>query len=161
MSEIRRARVGIEKIWAYPGRAYLDLQDLARARGEEITHPTEFLHMDRRVVNPCWEDPITMAVNAAKPMLSDEDLAAIELSGGRHRVGAGPSQALTTFVQRFLGDQRKLPQLRDQARLLRRDGLGDDGGPAGSPRAWPRRRQGAGDRRRPIAHELSASATST
>jgi 3-hydroxy-3-methylglutaryl CoA synthase len=103
MSEIRRARVGIEKIWAYPGRAYLDLQDLARARGEEITHPTEFLHMDRRVVNPCWEDPITMAVNAAKPMLSQNDLASIELLIAGTESGPDQAKPMTTFIQRFLG----------------------------------------------------------
>lgn len=103
MSEIRRARVGIEKIWAYPGQAYLDLQDLARARGESETHPTEFLHMDKRVVNPCWEDPITMAVNAAKPMLSEDDLASIELLIAGTESGPDQAKPMTTFVQRLLG----------------------------------------------------------
>ncbi|MBW2735116.1 MAG: hydroxymethylglutaryl-CoA synthase family protein, partial [Deltaproteobacteria bacterium] len=103
MTEIRRARVGIEKIQAYSGQAYLDLQELARVRGEDPTHPTEFLHMDKRVVNPCWEDPVTMAVNAAKPMLTKEDLASVELLIFGTESGPDQAKPISTFVQRFLG----------------------------------------------------------
>lgn len=102
-AEVRRARVGIEKIWAYTGQSMLDLQDLAVVRGEEPTHPTEFLMMSKRVVNPCWEDPVTMAVNAAMPMLTDEDRASIELLIVGTESGPDQAKPLSTFVQRFAG----------------------------------------------------------
>ena len=103
MTTYRRPPVGIEKIWAYPGRAFLDLSKLAVARGEDPKHPPEFLMMNRRVVNPCWEDPTTMAVNAAKPMLSEADLASVELLIVGTESGPDQAKPLSTFVQRFLG----------------------------------------------------------
>jgi len=102
-NQVKRASVGIEKIWAYPGQAALDLRELARARGEQPDHPTKLLMMDRRVVNPCWEDPTTMAVNASKPMLSPEDLASIELIVVGTESGPDQAKPLSTFVQRHLG----------------------------------------------------------
>lgn len=102
MSDVRRARVGIEKIWAYTGQAALDLQELAKVRGESAEHPTEFLMMDKRLVNPCWEDPTTMAVNAAEPMLSEEDRKSIELLIVGTESGPDQAKPLSTFVQHFL-----------------------------------------------------------
>ncbi|PID38104.1 MAG: hypothetical protein CSB49_07330 [Proteobacteria bacterium] len=103
MASQGRRPVGIEKIWAYSGQTALDMRDLARARGEEPNHPTDFLLMDKRTVNPCWEDPTTMAVNAARPMLSEEDLASIELLLVGTESGPDQAKPLSTFVQHFLG----------------------------------------------------------
>ena len=103
MSSQGRRTVGIEKIWAYSGQTVLDLQDLARARDEDPKHPTDFLLMSKRTVNPCWEDPTTMAVNAAKPMLTPEDLASIELVIVGTESGPDQAKPLSTFVQHFLG----------------------------------------------------------
>jgi hydroxymethylglutaryl-CoA synthase len=98
-----RRRVGIEKIRAYPCSAALDFRELARARGEDPDHPTKLLMMDERAVNPAWEDPVTMAVNAAMPMLSEEDKQAIELVVVGTESSPDQSKPISTFVQRFLG----------------------------------------------------------
>ncbi|MBW2455397.1 MAG: hydroxymethylglutaryl-CoA synthase family protein [Deltaproteobacteria bacterium] len=97
-----RQRVGIEKIWVYPCSAKLDFRKLADARNEDPDHPTKLLMMDHRGVNPCWEDPLTMAVNAAKPMLSDEDRENIELLIFGTESSPDQGKPLSTFAHRFL-----------------------------------------------------------
>ncbi len=97
-----RPAVGIEKIGAYPCALTLDLSDLAVARGETADYPQTTLLAERRSLNPCWEDATTMAVNAAKPMLTDEDRASI----GLFIVGTESSpdfgKPITTFAWRYL-----------------------------------------------------------
>ncbi|MBI4700509.1 MAG: hydroxymethylglutaryl-CoA synthase family protein [Deltaproteobacteria bacterium] len=100
-----RQRVGIEKIRAYPCSCGLDLRELARVRGEDPDHPTKLLMMDWRGVNPAWEDPVTMAVNAAKPMLTEQDLASIELLIVGTESSADQGKPISTFVHSHLGIQ--------------------------------------------------------
>ncbi len=95
--------VGIEKIWAYPCSLSLDMADLARARGEEPNYPADTLLVYRRALNPVWEDPVTMAVNAAKPMLSEQDLEDIQLLIVGTESSPDFGKPITTFVHRFLG----------------------------------------------------------
>ncbi|MBW2528596.1 MAG: hydroxymethylglutaryl-CoA synthase family protein [Deltaproteobacteria bacterium] len=100
-----RRRVGIEKIWAYPCQLALNLSDLAEARGIERDYPPKDLLVQERAVNPCWEDAATMAVNAAKPMLTEEDLARIELLIVGTESSPDAGKPISTFVYRFLGIQ--------------------------------------------------------
>lgn len=95
-------RVGIEKIWAYPTTMCLDLDELAAARGREPGYGSQTLQVDRRALNPCWEDPLTMAVNAAEPMLSDEDRQAIELLIIGTESSWDQGKPLSTWAHRFL-----------------------------------------------------------
>ena len=97
-----RRRVGIEKLRGYPCSAALDYRHLAEVRGEDPDHPTKLLFMDERAVSPCWEDPVTMAVNAAKPMLTKEDLDSIELLIFGTESSPDQGKPLSTFVHRFL-----------------------------------------------------------
>lgn len=97
-----RERVGIEKIRAYPCSAALNYRTLAEARGEDPDHPTKLLMMDERAVNPAWEDPVTMAVNAAKPMLTQEDLDSIELLVVGTESSWDQGKPISTFIHRFL-----------------------------------------------------------
>lgn len=99
------SRVGIEKIRAYPCSMTLDLSDLAEARGQDRDYPPKTLLTRQRSVNPCWEDPVTMAVNAAKPMLTPEDLASIELLIVGTESSADWGKPISTFVHRHLGIQ--------------------------------------------------------
>lgn len=96
-------RVGIEKIWVYPCSMFLDLSELAAARGLSPSYPMENLMMRARGVNPCWEDPVTMAVNAAKPMLTQEDRDSIELLIVGTESSPDQGKPISTFVHRFLG----------------------------------------------------------
>jgi len=71
--EADRRPVGIEKINIYGGPLCLHMEELARARGRD---PKKVVHdylIDTRALFPPWEDAVTLAVNAAEPMLSLQD----------------------------------------------------------------------------------------
>nr|AGH69802.1 hydroxymethylglutaryl-coenzyme A synthase [Nostoc sp. 'Peltigera membranacea cyanobiont'] len=93
--------VGIEKINLYAGRFYLDLADLAKARGQDPQYIATNLMCEQRSVYPVWEDAVTLAVNAAKRLLSPEDLEDIELLivGTESAVDMG--KPISTWVHRF------------------------------------------------------------
>jgi 3-hydroxy-3-methylglutaryl CoA synthase len=96
-------RVGIEKIHAYPCTLALDMVALAEARGVSPGHPVDELWVDSRSLNPVWEDPVTMAVNAARGLLVGEDPEQIELIvvGSESSVDFG--KPMSTWVQRMAG----------------------------------------------------------
>jgi len=96
-------RVGIEKICAYPGTLSLDLEDLARARDHDPADIRDNLLLRSRSLNPLWEDPVTMAVNAADPMLTDEDRASIELLVVATESSVDQGKPISTYAQRQLG----------------------------------------------------------
>lgn len=96
-------RVGIEKIFAYPCTLTLDMVELAKARGVSPDHPLEDLWVESRSLNPVWEDPVTMAVNAALGLLEGEDAEQIEMIvvGTESSVDFG--KPISSWVQRFSG----------------------------------------------------------
>lgn len=96
-------RVGIEKIRVYPTALKLDLGELARARQFDADYVHNELMVYERGVNPVWEDPVTMAVNAAKPMLSQEDLDSIGLLIVGTESGLDLEKSLSSWVHGFLG----------------------------------------------------------
>ena len=104
MSSVRApARVGIEKIRAYPSSAALSFRDLARARGDDPEYAPRELLVESRAINPPWEDPITQAVNAAKAMLTPEDIADIELLVFGSESSIDQAKPMTTWVHKYLG----------------------------------------------------------
>ena len=72
-------RVGIERARVYPCSLSLSMADLCAARGHDPADIRDVMMIDERSVNPPFEDPVTMAVNAARPMLTAADLRDIEL----------------------------------------------------------------------------------
>ena len=97
--------VGIEKIGVYTGTQSLAMEDLALARDHDPADIRENLLVRSRTVNPLWEDPVTMAVNAALPMLTDEDRASIELIIVATESSVDQGKAMSTYAQHFLGIQ--------------------------------------------------------
>jgi hydroxymethylglutaryl-CoA synthase len=97
-----RPRVGIEKIDAYPGALALDLEDLARARDHDPADLRDNLLVRRRSLNPIWEDPVTMAVNAARGMLGDDDRQRVELLIVATESSVDQGKAIATWAHRFL-----------------------------------------------------------
>lgn len=95
--------LGIENMRIYGTAASLDLAVLATARGFDI----ERLHNDLRVVergvNPSWEDPVTMAVNVAKPLLSGIDPDKIGLLIIATETGLDYEKSISTWVHKYLG----------------------------------------------------------
>lgn len=96
-------KYGIEKISVYPTALQLNLEDLANARGYDVEHMRKELMVQHRGVNPPWEDPVTMAVNAAKPMLTQEDIDSIGLLIVASETGLDGEKALSSWVFEYLG----------------------------------------------------------
>jgi hydroxymethylglutaryl-CoA synthase len=96
-------RIGIEKMRAYPATMALQMSKLCAARGHDLADIREVMMIDERSVNPPWEDPVTMAVNAAIPMLTDEDRSSIELLIVGSESGVDQEKPMSTWVHRYLG----------------------------------------------------------
>ena len=71
--------IGIEKLGVYPCALSLDIADLCDARGLDAANFRGRLFCDERSVMGPFEDVITLAVNAAMPMLTPADRPAIRL----------------------------------------------------------------------------------
>lgn len=96
-------RVGIEKMNPEVSTLMVDLEDLARARDHDPEDLRNSLLVRSRSINPLWEDPVTMAINAAKPMLTDEDREKIELLVVATESSVDQGKPMSTYAQRFLG----------------------------------------------------------
>lgn len=96
-------RVGIEKLNLYGGRAYLDIADIAAARGGTAAELTrrQMVPYDQRAIVPPYEDPVTLAVNATERLLSDEDRQSIELVVVATESAVDFGKPISTWVQRF------------------------------------------------------------
>ncbi len=96
-------RVGIERITAYPCTMSLDMVALAEARGADPGHPLNDLWVDSRSLNPPYEDPISMAVNAALQIVDEENRGDIELVIAGTESSLDYGKPMSTYVQRFAG----------------------------------------------------------
>jgi len=70
-------KVGIEKINIYGSSLCLSQKDLAVARGKDPERVLKDFLIDTRSLNPPYEDTVTMGANAARPMLTPEDIKQI------------------------------------------------------------------------------------
>ena len=100
-----KPRVGIEKLHVYPCSMALDMDKLCAARGHDLADIRETMMIDQRSVNPAYEDPVTMAVNAARPLLTDEDRRSIELLIVGSESGVDQEKPISSWVHRYLGLQ--------------------------------------------------------
>ncbi len=97
--------VGIEKLRVYPTSLALSMADLCAARGHDLANIRDVMMIDERSVNPPWEDPVTMAVNAALPLLTEDDRRSIELLIVASESGVDQEKPMSTWVHRHLGLQ--------------------------------------------------------
>ncbi len=95
--------VGIDRIRAYPGSLALSMTALCEARGREPSEIRDTMMIDERSLNVPWEDPVTMAVNAALPMLTEQDRENIGLVIVASESGVDQEKPMSTWVQRYLG----------------------------------------------------------
>jgi len=97
----RFADVGIDDINLYAGPLSISSTQIAEARG---FGPRELrmAQFERRSVVPALEDPVTLAVNAARPLLADhrDD---IELLIVGTETGFDFAKSMSTYVHRHLG----------------------------------------------------------
>lgn len=102
-------RIGIERIGLYAGSAMIDVARLAEARGLD---PMRFanLLMRRKSLSFRFEDPVSFAVNAARPLvdaLSMEEKASIGLLVVATESGIDWGKSISTYVHRHLDLPRR------------------------------------------------------
>lgn len=95
--------IGIEKINVYGGSLVLDIEKLALARGRDVKFFKEELMLDSKSQLVDYEDVITMAVNAAKPIISEKDKEDIELCIFATESGLDYCKSNSSYVCKFLG----------------------------------------------------------
>lgn len=95
--------IGIEKLGVYPCTLSLSIRDLCAARGFDASNFVDrFFCEERSVVGP-FEDVVTLAVNAADRMLSDDDRRAIRLLIVATESAPDQEKPVSSWVHRFLG----------------------------------------------------------
>ena len=95
--------IGIDKLAYYIPEYYLDMADLALARGID---PNKFilgLGQDKMAVVPITQDTITMGANAASKILTDEDKRAIDMVILCTETGLDFSKAGAAVIHKMLG----------------------------------------------------------
>lgn len=96
-------KVGIEKIRVNPTTLALDMHELCDARGHDWADIRDVMMIAERGVCPPWEDPVTLAVNAALPMLTEEDKKDIELLLVSSESSVDNEKPMSSWVHRHLG----------------------------------------------------------
>lgn len=97
--------VGIEAIGVYGGSVMVDVAQLAEYRGMDMTRFENLLIREKSAALP-FEDPISLAVNAAKPIvdaLPEEERKRIELLITCTESGIDFGKSLSTYVHDHLG----------------------------------------------------------
>ncbi|MBP2857482.1 hydroxymethylglutaryl-CoA synthase family protein [Dickeya oryzae] len=100
--------VGIEAINAFCGTSYINVRELAQHRQLDISRFDNLLMKQKTVSLPC-EDPVSFAVNAAKPILdalSEQEKNSIELLITCTESGIDFGKSVSTYVHHYLGLKR-------------------------------------------------------
>lgn len=101
-------KIGIEAMNVFSGTAYLDVYRLAKYRNLDTTRFENLLMKEKSVALP-YEDPITFAVNAAKPLidaLALEEKNSIEMVITTSESSFDFGKSLSTYVHHHLGLSR-------------------------------------------------------
>lgn len=93
--------VGIEKIGFYAGSCFLDLGELAVARKDNLAYVHDQLMCYERPVYPIHEDPVTMAVNAAKQIVTQKDIPNIDMLIVGTESGVDFGKPISSWVHRY------------------------------------------------------------
>jgi hydroxymethylglutaryl-CoA synthase len=95
--------IGIERLSVYPGTLYLGIDELCETRGLDAGNFVERLHCrERSLVGP-FEDVVTMAVNAAKPIIGERERERIRLLIVATESAVDQEKPLSSWVHHHLG----------------------------------------------------------
>ncbi len=100
--------VGIEALNVYGGAANLDVQMWAQASQLDLNRFDNLMMKEKTVAMP-YEDPVSYAVNAAKPIidrLSEIDKKRIEMVVTCSESGIDFGKSMSTYIQDYLGLSR-------------------------------------------------------
>ncbi|MCT4598821.1 MAG: 3-hydroxy-3-methylglutaryl-ACP synthase [Vallitalea sp.] len=107
MSELA---VGIEAINFYGGPAFINVSTIFQERGLDFERFNNLMMEKKSVGLPC-EDPVTNAVNAAKPIidqLTEEEKDSIDMIITSSESGLDFGKSLSTYIHDYLGLKRNL-----------------------------------------------------
>ncbi len=99
--------VGIEALGIHAGTAFLDVEELCAYRGLDIPRFRNLLVSEKTVALP-FEDPITFAVNAARPIIDampEEKRRRIEMVITCSESGIDFGKSMSTYIHHHLGLQ--------------------------------------------------------
>lgn len=96
-------KIGIDKISFYSPHLYVDMNELAVARGDEPAKYTIGIGQDEMALAPITQDPVTLAANAANQMISEKDKKSIDLVLFSTETGIDHSKSAAVYVHRLLG----------------------------------------------------------
>lgn len=97
--------VGIESLNAYVTRACVDIRELFIERQLNLERFPNLMMVEKSVNLP-WEDPVTNAVNAAKPIidkLTPQERDSIEMLITSSESGLDFGKSLSTYIHDYLG----------------------------------------------------------
>lgn len=95
--------IGLDKIGFYAPSTYIDMVDLAHARGIDPNKYTLGLGQDKQSVCPLSQDTVTLGANAAAKILSESDKDVIDLVILATESGIDHSKAGATSIHTLLG----------------------------------------------------------
>lgn len=98
-------KIGIDKISFYSPHLYVDMNELAVARGDDPAKYTIGIGQDEMALAPITQDPVTLAANAANQILTAEDKEAIDLVLFGTESGIDHSKSAAVYVHNLLGLQ--------------------------------------------------------
>lgn len=93
---------GIDGLNIWASTLAVDFREVATVRGTDARSFAN-TRFDFRSLLPTWEDPVTLAVNAARPLLAGVDTSAIGLLIVATESGLDFGKPLSTWVHRHLG----------------------------------------------------------
>lgn len=96
-------KIGIDKIGFYAPHLYLDMENLAKARGIDPDKFTIGIGQEKMALTPITQDPVTLAANAASEMLTEEDKQAIDFVIFGTETGVDHSKSAGVYVHHLLG----------------------------------------------------------
>src|SRR5699024_8442618 len=106
-----KLNIGIDKIGFHTPHFYVDMEELAEARGVDPAKFTRGIGQEEMAVSPLTQDPVTIAANAALQILDEEDLEKIDLVLFGTESGIDHSKSAGIYVHRLLN-------LKPQARTV-------------------------------------------
>jgi len=106
--ETEHGPIGIEALNVYCGLAYIPVRAIFEGRGLDLGRLSNLMMEKRSIAFP-FEDPVTNAVNAAKPIidaLDADERDRIEIVITSSESGIDYSKSITSYVHQYLGLSR-------------------------------------------------------
>lgn len=98
-----KLKIGIDKIGFFTPHFYVDMNELAVARGDDPEKYTIGIGQDQMSVSPITQDPTTLAANAALSIIDDVDREKIDFIMFSTETGIDHSKSAGVYVHNLLG----------------------------------------------------------